>query len=113
MITHGIDKHLDGEDPFELVAVYIPTTYDAQAEMARTFIEEFALMGWPRARIMRMFQIPRFAGPHSVYEERGEAFVRGLVDEVFGGAESKVRVIEEQELEPVIRQVSPWAMDEV
>ena len=81
------EKDLEEDDPYELVAVQVaaPAGYDGPGEMARCFIEEFALMGWPPARILRLFQSKAFAGTHSVYEERGEPFVRGLIDEVFHG----------------------------
>jgi hypothetical protein len=80
------DKELEEDDPYELVAVQVPGPpgYDGPAEMARVFIEEFALMGWPPERILRLFRSRAFAGAHAVYEERGEAFVRALIDAVFG-----------------------------
>jgi hypothetical protein len=80
------DKELDVDDPYELVAVQVPGPpgYDGPAEMARVFIEEFALMGWPPERILRLFRSRAFAGTHAVYEERGEAFVQALIDAVFG-----------------------------
>ena len=81
-------KQLQPEDPFEMVAVAVSTTEDTTDEMARTFVEEFALMGFTAERVMRLFRHPFYAGAHMVYERRGEAFVRGLIDEVFGGGEA-------------------------
>lgn len=80
------DKELEEDDPYELVAVQVPGPpgYDGPAEMARVFIEEFALMGWPPERILRLFRSRAFAGTHAVYEERGEAFVQALIAAVFG-----------------------------
>jgi hypothetical protein len=80
------DKQLEADDPYELVAVQVPGPpgYDGPAEMARVFIEEFALMGWPPERILRLFRSRAFAGTHAVYEERGEAFVWALIEAVFG-----------------------------
>jgi hypothetical protein len=79
-------KELEEDDPYELVAMRLPAPpgWDAPALMARTFIEEFALMGWKRNRIMQLFRSKAFAGSHAVYEERGEAFIARLMDEVFG-----------------------------
>jgi hypothetical protein len=87
-----LKKEFEADDPYELVAqeVPVPAGYDAPAAMARTFIEEFALMGWPPERIMRLFKSAAFAGTHSVYEERGEAYVQGLIDEVFGPGKGAV-----------------------
>ena len=81
------EKELEADDPYELVAVEVagPPGYDGPAAMARCFIEEFALMGWPPERILRLFQSRAFAGTHAVYEDRGEAFVRALIDDVFRG----------------------------
>ena len=81
-----LKKEFEEDDPYELVAhqVPVPAGYDAPGLMARTFVEEFALMGWPPERIMRIFRSAAFAGSHSVYEERGEAYIQGLIDEVFG-----------------------------
>lgn len=81
------DKAFEEDDPYELVAVEVPSPpgYDGPAEMARCFVEEFALIGFPPDRILRLFSSRAFAGSHAVYEERGEAFVRGLIDEVFTG----------------------------
>jgi hypothetical protein len=81
-------KQLQPEDPFEMVAVGLPTTEDRTDEMARTFVEEFALMGLTAERIMRLFEHPFYAGAHMVYQSRGEEFVRGLIDEVFGSGEA-------------------------
>jgi len=79
-------KAAEAADPFEAIAVRIPTPpgYDGMREMARCFIEEYALMGWPRDRIARLFEQPRYAGAHAIYEERGEAFIRALIDDVLG-----------------------------
>jgi hypothetical protein len=80
-----LQKEFEADDPYELVAhqVPVPAGYDAPGLMARTFVEEFALMGWPPERIFRLFVSRHFAGTHSVYEERGEAYIRALIEDVF------------------------------
>jgi hypothetical protein len=77
-------KSAEAEDPFEATAVFVesPPGYDGVAAMARAFIEEYAMAGWSRDRILRLFQNPRYAGTHAVYHQRGEAFVHGLLDDV-------------------------------
>jgi len=77
-------KHAEAEDPFEATAMFIenPPGYDGIAAMARAFVEEYAMMGWPRDRIMRLFREPRYAGAHAVYHQRGEAFITSLLDDV-------------------------------
>ncbi len=74
------------EDPLELVGVAIPVPegYDVLGEMARCFVEEFALMGWSADRILRMFKSPSFQGPYRIYQARGEEFVQELIGRVCG-----------------------------
>ena len=80
------DKELEGDDPFEFVAVRFsaPPGVDMDAEMARCFVEEYALMGMPRTTMMRLFQSPKFAGTHSILQSRGHEFVQRIIDSVYG-----------------------------
>ena len=77
-------KGAEAEDPLEAMAVAVdcPPGYDGVEAMARAFIEEYAMMGWSREHILRLFQNPRYAGTHAVYHERGEAFIHSLLDDV-------------------------------
>jgi len=94
------DKDFELEDPFEPVAVALSTPgYDGAEAMARCFVEEFALMGWPPERIYRLFTIPEFAGSYSIMQERGPAYVKSLIASVFGGT------FEPQPFEPDMRLV--------
>ncbi len=84
----GRAKVAEPTDPYEAVAVGVSTPgYDGAAAMARVFVEEFARLGWDRARIARMFRVPRYVGPHAVYRARGAAFVAALLDDVLGPEE--------------------------
>jgi hypothetical protein len=80
------EKEFEADDPYEFVAMRYPVApgTDPDDAMARCFIEEYALMGMPRDRIMRMFHAPKFAGTHAILQRRGEAFIRGIADEVYG-----------------------------
>ena len=81
----GRQKLAEVTDPYEATAVAIPTPgHDGLAAMGRAFVEEFALMGWSRDRIRRMFRIPRYVAAHAVYTARGPAFVEELLDAVLG-----------------------------
>ncbi len=77
-------KRFESGDPFETVAVGIVTAEDTTDEMARTFVEEFALLGFNASRVLSLFRNPFYAGAHMIYERRGEEFVRRLIREVFG-----------------------------
>jgi hypothetical protein len=79
-----LTKQHEQTDPFEAVAVGISTAEDTTDEMARTFVEEFALLGFPPERVLRLFRNPFYAGAHMVLERRGDEFVRALIREVFG-----------------------------
>lgn len=81
------DKSLEPDDPFEFTAVPYPVTDEVEAdrEMARCFIEEFALMGWSADRVRRLFGSEFFVGTHGIIERRGQLFVDELVAETFGG----------------------------
>ena len=81
----GSRKPYEADDPAELVGVRLPAAPDARAweEMATVFIEEFALMGWGRDRVLRLFVDPRFAGPHGALRALGEERVRALVEAAF------------------------------
>lgn len=74
-------KRPEPEDPLELVGVRLERKPDDESleEMAWSFIQEFALMGWSSDRILRMFKSPAYRGPHTVYHRKGENFVRGLL----------------------------------
>lgn len=85
-------KAFERDDPFAMVGVFLPVEpdQDAAAEMARVFIEEFALMGFSAERILRLFKSPFYASAHLLYQQRGEAFVRESIDQVLrpaGGEE--------------------------
>lgn len=80
-----VDKDLESQDPFEFVAHRFPAVpgTDPDAEMARCFVEEYAMMGMPRHHIRRLFESPAFAGTHAVLEARGAPFVDDIIDSVF------------------------------
>ncbi len=78
-------KGAEPTDPFVATAVSLPTPgHDGMALMARAFVEEFALMGWSRERIERMFRMPRYVAANAVWRARGPAFVSALIDDVLG-----------------------------
>ena len=83
----GREKVAEPTDPYMATAVTLETPgHDGAAAMTRTFIEEFARLGWPRHKIERMFRIPRYIAAHAVYRARGPEFVAAMVDEVLGPA---------------------------
>jgi hypothetical protein len=78
-------KGAEETDPYVASAVELSTPgHDGTAAMARTFVEEFARIGWSRDRISRMFRQPRFVGAHIVYQTRGPEFVASIIEDVLG-----------------------------
>ena len=82
------EKEFEADDPYEFVAVRFPMQpgVDADAVMARCFIEEYALMGMPRAKMLHLFRSQFFAGTNAILESRGEAFVTAIINDVYGPA---------------------------
>jgi hypothetical protein len=79
-------KELEADDPMEFVAMRfpVPQGMDADAEMARCLVEDYALMGMPPEKVLHLFKSRFFAGAHAVLESRGEPFVQAIIDNVFG-----------------------------
>ncbi|MFP3900363.1 MAG: hypothetical protein ACLFXM_05885 [Acidimicrobiia bacterium] len=84
--AHGSDKHAEADDPYELVGVRYPVApgVDADRELARSFVEEYALLGWTPAHVRMLFETPQFAGAHDIRRRRGPALVDDVLAEVFG-----------------------------
>lgn len=81
-----LKKEFEGDDPFALVGQGFPCPdgYDSSGEMARCFVEEFALLGYPAGFVLSIFRNPFYQGPHGVYRAKGEGFVLELIREVYG-----------------------------
>jgi hypothetical protein len=73
----------------EIVGVVLDRPMDLQGldDMARTFVEEYTLMGWQPSRIMAMFRRPFYAGAHDAYEALGEDRIVELIEQTCGPME--------------------------
>ncbi len=80
-------KHLETDDPYELVGVPRRDDIDlaADEETARCVIEEYALAGFAASEIIELFASPSYSMPNAIFQRRGPAFVRELITGVFGG----------------------------
>lgn len=87
------EKAFELDDPYALVGMAFPASDAEQLdrEMTRAIVEEYALLGMPRAKVWRLFASPFFAGTHAILARRGEEFVREILDEVFGPAPQEVQ----------------------
>ncbi|MFQ5880542.1 MAG: hypothetical protein ACE5IZ_10270 [Dehalococcoidia bacterium] len=79
-----MSKEFASDDPLEMVGVFVPAApdEDATAEMARAFVEEFALMGYTGEHILRLFKNPFYASAHRICQQRGEAFVLDIIGQI-------------------------------
>ncbi|HEX6237847.1 MAG TPA: hypothetical protein VFZ68_11670 [Acidimicrobiales bacterium] len=86
--ARGSDKDIEADDPYELVGVRYPVApgVDADRELTRSFVEEYALLGWTPAHVRMLFETPQFAGAHDIRRRRGAALVDEVLAEVFGPA---------------------------
>ena len=73
------------EEAFEFFGVGIPTTKEeserAEREMAQCFIEEYVRMGYSPEFILGLCRNPFYRGLHGILQTRGEAFLRGLIED--------------------------------
>ena len=93
-MSHGRDKNLEDDDPYALVAVRfpVPEGVDGDRELARCFVEEFALMGWSSPRIRELFTQPLYTGAYEIAVRRGMDLIDDVLAETFGeGHEPEAR----------------------
>jgi hypothetical protein len=78
-------KGYEADDPLAFVAVryQVDSEREQDLEMARCFIEEYALMGWPGSQIRLLFKSPLYIGPHAIHQKWGMAVVDELVRDIF------------------------------
>ncbi len=82
-VEAGIPLPLHEQDPYELVGVVVPGDARQTEAMARAFIEEFILLGWNQKQLMSLFTSPLYLGTFRIYREKGEAWVRSLIEDLW------------------------------
>ena len=84
-----MSRDVGPEDPLEIVGVVLDRPIDRRGldDMARTFVEEYTLMGWVPKRILQMFRQPFYGGAHDAYEALGEDRIVTLIEETAGPLE--------------------------
>jgi hypothetical protein len=71
----------EAEDPLELVGMVMPGEAGELEAMAECFVEEYVRLGWDERRLMALFTSPMFLATHRIYRQKGEAYVRRLIQQ--------------------------------
>lgn len=71
----------DAQDPHELIGVALPGDRESMREMAATFAEEFAALGFGEERLLDLFRKPHYLGAHRAHHVLGEVEIRRIIAE--------------------------------
>ncbi len=74
-------KDPDPTDPNVIVGMEIESDVDTDLDMAYTYAEEFARLGFGKEEILNLFRRPFYAGAHRTFIALGEEKINGIVDE--------------------------------
>jgi hypothetical protein len=74
-------KDPDASDPMLFVGVSMPGSSEQTEEMAYTFAEEFARMGYSVEKILHLFSTPFYRAAYGAYQALGEEAIRKIVEE--------------------------------
>ncbi len=78
-------KEYEEDDPVEMIGVQLPNQSEEQLrDMALCFAEEFVREGWDEEQLLGMFQNPLYQGPHLAWKQKGDDFVKSVIDEAIG-----------------------------
>ena len=82
-----LSKKPEIDDPFEMVQQFLEIPADDRFydQMARTFIEEYMMMGWSDDEILALFRDSFYRGTYEIREREGEGFVKKIIQEVRNG----------------------------
>ncbi len=77
-----IKKESEPDDPIEMIGMEIPNQSEEQLrDMALCFAEEFVREGWTEEELMKLFKNPFYHGPHLVWEQKGDDYVKAVINE--------------------------------
>lgn len=83
LFDHALEKEFEDEDPMALVGMVLPGEPGQLEAMAECLVEEYIHLGWDEARLMTIFQNPIFLATHRIYRQKGEQYVRELIQRTF------------------------------
>lgn len=70
------------QDPMEMVGVVVPGEPGQLEAMAECLVEEYVRLGWDEERLMVLFRNPMFLATHRIQRQKGEPYVRALIQRV-------------------------------
>ncbi len=73
-------KAFEPQDPMELVGIALPQ--EDVDFMAECLVEEYLFLGWNDKKLMSLFNRPFFQATHRIYHDKGEEYVRLLIQRV-------------------------------
>ena len=77
-----MSKEYEEDDPVEMIGVQLPNQSEEQLrDMALCFAEEFVREGWDEKQLLKMFQNPLYQGPHLAWKQKGDDFVKSVINE--------------------------------
>ena len=77
-----LKKEVEDDDPFEMVGIGFDGQSEAELkDMALCFAEEFIREGWDEMELFYLFQSPLYVGPHMVWKQKGDEFVKAVIAE--------------------------------
>ena len=71
-------------DPFEIVGVGLPGSAESESDMAYTFAEEFARLGYSEQTLMALFINPHYRAAHGSYLALGKEKILEIIKECVG-----------------------------
>ena len=83
LVTHqGVDMSYDEfeDDPMEMIGMVMPGEPGQLEAMAECLVEEYVRLGWDARRLLTLFVNPMFMATYRIYQQKGEAYVRELID---------------------------------
>ncbi len=70
------------DDPMEIIGLVLPGEPGQLEAMAECLVEEYVRLGWDARRLLALFVNPMFMATHRIYQQKGEAYVRELIDQM-------------------------------
>ncbi len=75
-------KKCEQDDPFEMIGMELPNQSEEQLrDMALCLAEEFIREGFSEEKLLNMFKNPFYQGPYLVWKQKGDDFVRAVIQE--------------------------------